>query len=285
LADAIFRLIGPLWNKWYGIPIILLALSAAGLWHTLPENARTALVDDAATIFKGVLAPSFDVVIDDLDTTKVDAAGVAHLSVFRPLAIQLQRAFDGTSHSTFVCETGKTAKAIYTVKPLLVLDGTTATVTLELHDAHGSLVNTSEITDHIEFFEKIRGTLGAALLRDLDFDRYTLTRTHPLARHKTKPDAYALFLTAQELESKNARARPAAIELMREAVERDKDFATGFYYLAALLKREGKTDEATQKGALCKRARSGSSEGRRFTAQSSPASARRQREGALETVE
>jgi tetratricopeptide (TPR) repeat protein len=247
LADAIFRLIDPLWNKWYGVPIVLLALSTVGLWHTLPENARTEFVDEVAAMFKGVLAPSFDVVIDDLGTTNVNEAGAAHLAVFRPLAIQLQRAFDGTNHSTFVCEPGKTAKATYTIKPLLVLDGTTATVTLELHDAHGSLVNTSEITEEVGFFEKIRGTLGLALLHDLDFDRYTLTRTRPLARHKTNPDAYALFLAAQDLESKNARARPAAIELMREAVERDKDFATGFYYLATLLKREGKMDEAAEK--------------------------------------
>jgi tetratricopeptide (TPR) repeat protein len=145
-----------------------------------------------------------------------------------------------------VCEQGKNAKAKYTIKSLLVLDGTTATVTLELHDAQGGLVNTSQMTGHVEFFEKIRGALGPALLHDLDFDRYTLTRTHPLARHKAKPEAYALFLAAQDLESKNARARPQAIELMREAVEQDKDFATGFYYLAALLKREGKTNDATE---------------------------------------
>jgi tetratricopeptide (TPR) repeat protein len=244
LADAIFRLIGPLWNKWYGVPIILLVLSTAWVWHTLNDAEHRAFVSYLTSLPANMLAPSYDVVIDDLDTTTVNEAGAAHLSIFRPLAIQLQRAFDGTRHTTFVCEQGKSAKAKYSIKPLLVLDGTTATVTLELQDAQGGLVNTSQMTGQVEFFEKVGGALGPALLHDLDFDRYTLTRTRPLARHKAKPEAYALFLAAQDLESKNVRARPQAIELMREAIERDKDFATGFGYLAALLKREGKTDEA-----------------------------------------
>ena len=102
-----------------------------------------------------------------------------------------------------------------------------------------------QIAGRIDFFKKIRGCLGSALLHALDFDKYTLARTHPLARRKVKPDAYALFLAAQDLESGNQRARPEAIELMKEAVERDENFATGYFYLAALLKREGRAAEAT----------------------------------------
>ena len=102
LADAILRLIGPLWNKWYGVPIILLVLLTTGVWHTLPESARSALTNYVGSLYGDMLAPSFDVVIDDLDTTKVNEVGAAHLSIFRPLAIQLQRAFDGTRNSTFV---------------------------------------------------------------------------------------------------------------------------------------------------------------------------------------
>jgi len=74
-------------------------------------------------------------------------------------------------------------------------------VSLELHDFRGGLVAQSQIAGRIEFFKKIRGSLGPALWRALDFDKYTLSRAHLLARQKVRPEAYALFLAAQDLGS------------------------------------------------------------------------------------
>lgn len=243
-AEALLRLIAPLWSKWYGVPIILLVLSSFGAWRALNDSEHRAVMSYLASLYAEMTATKFDIAIDDLDLTRVDKSEELYLPLFRPVAVQLLRSFDGTRHSTFINGSSKRVKAKFTLTPSLTLSGTKATVALELHDAEGGLVNTSQITGRIEFFKKIRESLGPALLHDLDFDKYILCRTYPLARHKAQPEAYALFLAAQDLESKNARARPEAIELMKEAVERDKDFAAGYSYLAALLKRDGQTEQA-----------------------------------------
>jgi len=244
-GEAILRLIGPLWSKWYGTPIILLVLLCFGGWRALNEGQQSAVLSHFVSLYEDLIAAKYDVAIDNLDLTRVDKSADPYLSIFRPVTIQLQRAFDGTRHSTFVNDSSTRIKSRFTLTPSLTFAAPKATVTLALHDAGGGLVAESQIAARIDFFKKIRGCLGPALLHALDFDKYTLTRTHPLARHKVKPDAYALFLAAQDLESGNPRARPEAIELMKEAVERDENFATGYSYLAALLKREGRTAEAS----------------------------------------
>lgn len=244
-GEAILRLIGPLWSKWYGAPIILLVLFCFAMLRALSEGEQRAVLSSVVALYEDLVAVKYDVVIEDLELTRVDKSADPYLSIFRPVTIQLQRAFDGTRHSTFVNDSNTRIKSRFTIIPALTFAAPKATVTLGLHDARGGLVAESQIAGRIEFFKKISGSLGPALLHALDFDKYTLTRTHPLARHKVKPDAYALFLAAQDLESKNPRARPEAIELVKEAVERDENFAAGYDYLAALLKREGRTAEAT----------------------------------------
>jgi tetratricopeptide (TPR) repeat protein len=244
-GEAILRLVGPLWGKWYGTPIILLVLLSFGVWRTLSEGQQRAVLASVVAFYDDMSAVKYDVAIDDLDLTRVDKSADPYLSFFRPVTIQLQRSFDGTRNSTFVNDSSARIKSSFTLTPSLTFAAPKATVTLALHDARGGLVAESQIAGRIDFFKKIRGCLGSALLHALDFDKYTLARTHPLARRKVKPDAYALFLAAQDLESGNQRARPEAIELMKEAVERDENFATGYFYLAALLKREGRAAEAT----------------------------------------
>jgi tetratricopeptide (TPR) repeat protein len=245
-GEAVLRLIGPLWAKWYGAPIILLVLLAFGVWRALNENQQRVLLSSAASWYENLIAVKYDIVIDNLDVTRIDKSAYPYLAIFQPVSIQLQRAFDGTNHSTFVNDSSKRVKSRFTLTPALSFTGTKATVSLELHDFRGGLVSESQIAGRIEFFKKIRSALGPALLRALDFDKYTLSQAHLLARQKAKPEAYALFLAAQDLESRNSRARPEAIELMKEAVERDGNFATGYSYLAALLKREGRAAEASE---------------------------------------
>jgi hypothetical protein len=211
-GEAILRLVGPLWGKWYGTPIILLVLLSFGVWRTLSEGQQRAVLASVVAFYDDMSAVKYDVAIDDLDLTRVDKSADPYLSFFRPVTIQLQRSFDGTRNSTFVNDSSARIKSSFTLTPSLTFAAPKATVTLALHDARGGLVAESQIAGRIDFFKKIRGCLGSALLHALDFDKYTLARTHPLARRKVKPDAYALFLAAQDLESRNQRARPEAID-------------------------------------------------------------------------
>ena len=244
-GEAVLRLVGPLWAKWYGTPVILILLLLFGVWRALGEGQQRAVLSSAVLFYENLSATKYDVAIDGLDLTRLDKSADPYLAIFRPVTIQLQRAFDGTRHSIFVSDSSNRIRSRFTLSPSVTFTAPKATVTLGLHDSDGGLVAASQIAGRIELFKKIGGSLGPALLHALDFDKYTLSRTHPLARQNIKPEAYALFLAAQDLESRNSRARPEAIDLMKEAVERDENFATGYSYLAALLRREGRTAEAS----------------------------------------
>jgi len=106
-AEAVLRLIGPLWAKWYGVPVILLVLLAFGVWRALSESQQRVLLSSAASWYEDLIASNYDIVIDDLDVTQLDKSADVHLAIFQPVTIQLQRAFDGTNHSTFVNDSNR----------------------------------------------------------------------------------------------------------------------------------------------------------------------------------
>jgi Phosphodiester glycosidase len=245
-TEAIFRLIGPLWNRWYGIPIYLLVLSVFGIWLLLNNSERQALLIYIVDTFNELATTPFDVAISDIDTTQVKKAGERNIWVFKPVAMQLQAAFAGTGHSIFVNDAGGHRSARFTLEPaLFASDAASATLILKVHDSAGRLIAQPTMTDPIQFFQKVRSVLGETLLYDADFEKHTLTKRASSPQHKATDEAYALFLEAQDQEAKSSRAR--AIDLMREAVQQDDGFAMGFWYLGALLKRQNKDDPEAKK--------------------------------------
>ena len=129
-GEAILRLIGPLWSKWYGTPIILLVLLCFGGWRALNEGQQSAVLSHFVSLYEDLIAAKYDVAIDDLDLTRVDKSADPYLSIFRPVTIQLQRAFDGTRHSTFVNDSSTRIKSRFTLTPSLTFAALKATVTL-----------------------------------------------------------------------------------------------------------------------------------------------------------
>jgi Phosphodiester glycosidase len=244
-TEAILRLIGPLWNKWYGVPVVLLVLFVVGVWQVLNEGQRRAVVVYVFDTYYQMVTESYDIVITDIDTTQVKNSGHRSLWLFNPVPMELQAAFAETGHSVFVNDTGGRRSSKFTLETELFSDATSATLILKLHDAQNRLLAESIMTDPIEFFEQVRSALGETLLYGLDFDKYTLTRRYSLPRRRATLEAYALFLEARDQEAKNAPAR--AIDLMREAVKRDDSFAMGFWYLGTLLKRQNKHDPEAKK--------------------------------------
>ena len=134
-GEAIFRLIGPLWNTRYGVPLYVLALALFGIWQLLNENGRQAVLSYLVDTFDKVVSRPFDVVIGDLDTTHVKKAGERNIWIFKPLPMQLQTVFAGTGHSIFVNDTGGHRSARFTLEPVLFpSDAASATLILKVRD-------------------------------------------------------------------------------------------------------------------------------------------------------
>jgi len=72
VREAVLRLVGPLWAKWYGTPVILILLLLFGVWRALSESQQRAVLSSAVSFYENLAAAKYDVAIDGLDLTRLD---------------------------------------------------------------------------------------------------------------------------------------------------------------------------------------------------------------------
>jgi hypothetical protein len=80
----VLRLVGPLWAKWYGTPVILILLLLFGVWRALGEGQQRAVLSSAVLFYENLSATKYDVAIDGLDLTRLDKSADPYLAIFRP---------------------------------------------------------------------------------------------------------------------------------------------------------------------------------------------------------
>ena len=234
LSEAVLLVLWPIRKYPLGAVAIFLWLSLIGVLYFIPADERIPLVKYAyISIIKSFTPiPRLTLIVPtNLSLLSMSVASILETTVMQRTGILDLLTVTEAGRQNISSQAVLKFGVDYTENGLVVSPA--------LSGASAQIIGSNTETLPKQFISDGAPFVIDALLYNLDVNWNTLTAER--SPHRCRSAAFAMFDAAERVRAQDAHKR---VELLRQAVEIDPNFATGFWALGSLLKEEGDASEA-----------------------------------------